>query len=207
MVNEKIESYFTSAVIESAKKCAQRLIQCLPDQRVVRNNRVLLAYGGGKDSSYMVAWVIYIRGIVLLERGETFRLRIVTNRHAGMNHKVMDNIDSVYRSLGVYDDDSIECLMIDGLLIRPFEPCLLMPEAVRLQNRTDVLMNGHRFQADARSTFCNACNLSMMNSFGMAAQLNGGGGCYYYRRLIKRANGLFCLGAISVTTIRFPRGW
>lgn len=103
MVNEKIESYFTSAVIESAKKCAQRLIQCLPDQRVVRNNRVLLAYGGGKDSGYMVAWVIYIRGIVLLERGETFRLRIVTNRHAGMNHKVMDNIDSVYRSLGVYD--------------------------------------------------------------------------------------------------------
>ena len=174
MINEIIESYFSDAVIESAKRCAQRLIQSLPDQRVIRNNRVLLAYGGGKDSSYMVAWVIYIRNIVLSERGETFRLRIITNRHAGMNHKVMENIDNVYRSLGVYDDDSIECLIADGLLIRPFERYVVMPEVVRLQNRTNVLMSGHRFQADARSTFCNACNLSMMNSFGMAAQLNGG---------------------------------
>lgn len=174
MINEIIESYFSDAVIESAKKCAQRLIQSLPDQRVIRNNRVLLAYGGGKDSSYMVAWVIYIRNVVLSERGETFRLRIITNRHAGMNHKVMENIDNVYRSLGVYDDDSIECLIADGLLIRPFERYVVMPEVVKLQNRTNVLMSGHRFQADARSTFCNACNLSMMNSFGMAAQLNGG---------------------------------
>ena len=174
MINEIIESYFSDAVIESAKRCAQRLIQSLPDQRVIRNNRVLLAYGGGKDSSYMVAWVIYIRNVVLSERGETFRLRIITNRHAGMNHKVMENIDNVYRSLGVYDDDSIECLIADGLLIRPFERYVVMPEVVRLQNRTNVLMSGHRFQADARSTFCNACNLSMMNSFGMAAQLNGG---------------------------------
>lgn len=174
MINEIIESYFSDAVIESAKRCAQRLIQSLPDQRVIRNNRVLLAYGGGKDSSYMVAWVIYIRNVVLSERGETFRLRIITNRHAGMNHKVMENIDNVYRSLGVYDDDSIECLIADGLLIRPFERYVVMPEVVKLQNRTNVLMSGHRFQADARSTFCNACNLSMMNSFGMAAQLNGG---------------------------------
>ena len=174
MVYQSIESYLSDAAIESAKKCAQRLIGCLPDRRVIKNNRVLLAYGGGKDSSYMVAWVVYIRALVLLARGETFRLRIITNRHAGMNHKVMENIDRVYRSLGIYDDDSIECLIADGLLIRPFERYLLMPESVKLQNRTDVLMSGHRFQADARSTFCNACNLSMMNSFGMAAQLNGG---------------------------------
>ena len=132
MINEIIESYFSDAVIESAKRCAQRLIQSLPDQRVIRNNRVLLAYGGGKDSSYMVAWVIYIRNIVLSERGETFRLRIITNRHAGMNHKVMENIDNVYRSLGVYDDDSIECLIADGLLIRPFERYVVMPEVKQM---------------------------------------------------------------------------
>jgi hypothetical protein len=45
---------------------------------------------------------------------------------------------------------------------------------VRQQNRNDVLMNGHRFRADARSTFCNACNLSMVNSFGLAAHYEGG---------------------------------
>lgn len=169
-----IESYFSDVVIDSAKRCAKRLVQCFPDQKEIQNNRVLLAYGGGKDSSYMVAWVRYIQGLVLAEKGVTFRLRIITNRHAGMNDKVMANIDSVYRSLGIYDDDSVECLIADGLLVRPFERYMVMPDAVRAKNRTDVLMSGHRFQADARSTFCNACNLSMMNSFGLAAHREGG---------------------------------
>lgn len=35
-------------------------------------------------------------------------------------------------------------------------------------------MSGHRFRADARSTFCNACNLSMVNSFGLAAHYKSG---------------------------------
>ena len=169
-----IESYFSDAVIESAKKCAHRLMKYLPNPEELKKNRVLLAYGGGKDSSYMVAWVRYIQGIVLAEKGDTFKLRIITNRHSGMNEKVMENIDAAYRSLGVYEDDSVECLISDGLLIRPFERFLVMPDAVRLQNRNDVLMSGHRFQADARSTFCNACNLSMMNALGMAAHREGG---------------------------------
>lgn len=169
-----IESYFSDAVIESAKKCAHRLMKYLPNPEELKKNRVLLAYGGGKDSSYMVAWVRYIQGIVLAEKGDTFKLRIITNRHSGMNEKVMENIDAAYRSLGVYEDDSVECLISDGLLIRPFERFLVMPDAVRLQNRNDVLMGGHRFQADARSTFCNACNLSMMNALGMAAHREGG---------------------------------
>ncbi|MEB0077904.1 hypothetical protein QN386_15905 [Pseudomonas sp. CCI3.2] len=174
MVTKAIGSYFSPAVVASAEKCAARLIDSLPDQANIEKNRVLLAYGGGKDSSYMVAWVRYVQGLVKEQRGQTFQLRVTTNSHAGMSHKVMENIDNVYRALEIYGDDSVECLITDGQVIRPFSPDLPMPESVKIQNRTDVLMNGHRFQADARSTFCNACNLSMVNSFGLASHHGAG---------------------------------
>ena len=169
-----IDRYLSPSIIESAKKCAKRLMSALNNDSCDRQKTVLLAYGGGKDSSYMVAYIRYVQGLVLAEKGDTFLLRIVTNRHAGMNDSVMENIDRVYQALKIHGDELVECLITDGLLIRPFQRHLIMPDAVRCQNRMDVLMNGHRFQADARSTFCNACNLSMVNSFGMAAHYNGG---------------------------------
>ena len=170
----EIEPYLTPAIIDSAQRCSQRLLAALPDSDNPANNRVLLAYGGGKDSSYMVAYVRYIQGLIWQQQGSTFQLRISTNRHAAMNDSVMENIDRVYRALQIHDDDFTECLVTDGLQIRHFERHLPMPDSVRQQNRNDVLMNGHRFRADARSTFCNACNLSMVNSFGLAAHYEGG---------------------------------
>ncbi|WP_343553102.1 hypothetical protein [Pantoea sp.] len=169
----EISGYLTPAIIDSAQHCARRLLAALPDSQP-ENNRVLLAYGGGKDSSYMVAYVRYIQGLIWQQQGSTFQLRISTNRHAAMNDSVMENIDRVYRALHILDDDFTECLVTDGLQIRAFDRHLPMPDSVRQQNRNDVLMNGHRFRADARSTFCNACNLSMVNSFGLAAHYNGG---------------------------------
>ncbi|EPC4489312.1 hypothetical protein ACRZXV_003546 [Serratia liquefaciens] len=169
-----IEKYLSPSIMDSARKCAKRLMKTLSGCPGYRQKRVLLAYGGGKDSSYMVAYVRYIQGLVRVEKGDTFHLRISTNRHAGMNDSVMENIDRVYHSLNIPGDELVECLITDGLLVRPFERHLKMPDAVRRQNRMDVLMNGHRFQADARSTFCNACNLSMVNSFGIAAHYDDG---------------------------------
>ena len=170
----EIEGYLTPAIIDSAQRCSQRLLAALPDSENPANNRVLLAYGGGKDSSYMVAYVRYIQGLIWQQQGSTFQLRISTNRHAAMNDSVMENIDRVYRALQIHNDNFTECLVTDGLQIRHFERHLPMPDSVRQQNRNDVLMNGHRFRADARSTFCNACNLSMVNSFGLAAHYEGG---------------------------------
>ncbi|QDY40413.1 hypothetical protein [Candidatus Pantoea soli] len=169
-----IEGYLTPAIIESARHCSRRLLAALPRPAQPAENRVLLAYGGGKDSSYMVAYVRYIQGLIWQAHGTTFQLRISTNRHAAMSDSVMENIDRVYRALHIHDDAFTECLVTDGLQIRPFARHLPMPESVRQQNRNDVLMNGHRFRADARSTFCNACNLSMVNSFGLAAHYDGG---------------------------------
>lgn len=174
LMMREIAGYLSPAIIDSAKQCSRRLLAALPHPDQLERNRVLLAYGGGKDSSYMVAYVRYIQGLLWQQYGNTFRLRISTNRHAAMNHSVMENIDRVYQALRIHKDECVECLVTDGLLIRPFTRDLPLPDAVRQQNRSDVLMNGHRFRADARSTFCNACNLSMANSFGLAADYAGG---------------------------------
>lgn len=153
----------------ATKTTADRLREALEQHGPVTGRTVLVGYGGGKDSSYTLAFMRAVQ-LALAERdGLLFTLRSATNRHAGMPRAVMENIDRVYRALGMYDDPSCELLLLDGARIHPFRPDLPPDPAVTARNRADILMTGHRTAAQARPTFCNACNLSMVNSFGLAA--------------------------------------
>jgi hypothetical protein len=106
--------------------------------------------------------------------GTTFRLRVATNRHAGMPRAVLENVEREYRALRLAGDPDCELLLIDGNEVTPFDvDAPQRPEVIR-RNRLDILMTGHRTFADGRPTFCNACNLSVFNSFGVAAAYAGG---------------------------------
>ncbi|WP_328912402.1 MULTISPECIES: PqqD family protein [unclassified Streptomyces] len=155
--------------IRGAENCARRMCDSLPHQGDLRRNLILVAYGGGKDSSYTLAFARTVQLLTLERAGTTFRLRVATNRHSGMPRAVMENIDRTYTALRLHDDPDAELLLIDGRTVRPFAMDTPLPPEVVRRNRTDVLMTGHRTAGDGRSTFCNACNLSMMNSFGVAA--------------------------------------
>ncbi|MFI9723642.1 PqqD family protein [Streptomyces sp. NPDC052396] len=157
-----------------AVRCAMRLYDALPDKDQLDRNVVLVAYGGGKDSSYTLAFVRTMQLVLSQIHGATFRMRVATNRHAGMPRAVMDNIDRAYGALRLYDDPDCELLLIDGQLVRSFAAGEPHAREVVERNRVDILMTGHRTAADARPTFCNACNLSMVNSFGLAAGYQGG---------------------------------
>ncbi len=159
---------------EGAVRCAMRLYSALPANRGLDHSVVLVAYGGGKDSSYTLTFVRAMQLILFRVHGSTFRMRVATNRHAGMPRAVMENIDRVYTALRLPDDPDCELLLIDGQQVRPFDVGLPQAPDVVRRNRTDILMTGHRTAADARPTFCNACNLSMVNSFGLAAGYDGG---------------------------------
>jgi len=159
----------SSANMEGAARCAVRLHATLPEPRHLDRNVVMVAYGGGKDSSYTVAFVRLVQLILYRIHGATFTLRPVTNRHAGMPRAVMENVDRAYHALGIHEDPQCEPLLVDGDRVLPFrldEP--LHPDVVA-RNRLDLLMTGHLTHAEARPTFCNACNLSMVNAFGVAA--------------------------------------
>jgi hypothetical protein len=164
-----LERHLPPGHVEGARRCAERLLARLPRQGALRRNQVLVAYGGGKDSSYTVAFVRCMQLLLHQTFGETFRLRVATNRHAGMPRAVMENIDRVYTALGLSRDPDCELLLVDGDEIKPFRADQPLPRALVQQNREDILMAGHRTSANPRPTFCNACNFSMVNSFGLAA--------------------------------------
>lgn len=173
-VFKSLASYLNAEQIDGARRCAMTLVRHLPKGQSLDRSTVLVAYGGGKDSSYTLTFVRLVQLILFHETGETFHLRSVTNRHAGMPMAVMANIDRAYTALGLNEDPYAELLLIDGNEVASFACNRPLPTLVRDRNRLDILMNGHRTQADPRPTFCNACNLSMINSFGLAAQFAGG---------------------------------
>ena len=159
---------------EAVPRAAAELHHMLRQGSALDASTVLVAYGGGKDSSFMVAFVRAIQLQLSVIHGCSFRLRVATNRHAGMPQAVTDNIERVYNALDMNGDRSVELLLIDGDEVSLFDAAKPMPASLVRRNRSDVLMNGHRFAGEARPTFCNACNLSMVNSFGVAAAWNGG---------------------------------
>jgi hypothetical protein len=170
----ELRSVLSAENYEGAVRCAMRLRGSLPGTRELDRSVVLVAYGGGKDSSYTLTFVRTMQLILSRIHGSTFRMRVATNRHAGMPRAVMENIDRVYTALRLTDDPDCELLLIDGGQVRPFDVDRPQAADVVARNRTDILMTGHRTAADARPTFCNACNLSMVNSFGLAAAHDGG---------------------------------
>jgi hypothetical protein len=158
---------------DNVRRCADRLRTSLP-KPVPADNVVLVAYGGGKDSSYTVAFVRAMQLWLLDRLGDTFTLRVATNRQAGMPPEVLRNIERVYRALRLLGDPRCELLLVDADEVRGFDADLPHSTTVLARNRTDVLLTGHRTEADARPTFCNACNLSMVNAFGLAAAYGEG---------------------------------
>jgi hypothetical protein len=166
--SETIFEQFCAALpegeLERLMRCATRLHAALDEASGLENSTVMIAYGGGKDSTYALA---FVRGMQLvLERlhGQTFRLRVVTGRHAWMPMAVMENIDRAYRALMLLDDPACELLLIDGEDVFPFRVDVPLPDRMVERGRTDILMTGHRCAGDGRPTFCNACNLNMVRA-------------------------------------------
>lgn len=155
-------------------RCTERLLHTLPNPSSLQENIILVLYGGGKDSTWLTAATRYIQLSIASRYGETPKLRIVTNRHAGMPRAVMENIDRTYTALECYDDKNVELLLIDGNEINPFVVDTPLPDKVRQQNRLDILMTGHKTRGIYRAMFCNACNLSMVNAMALALSYGQG---------------------------------
>ncbi|ONI88914.1 hypothetical protein ALI22I_17630 [Saccharothrix sp. ALI-22-I] len=171
---DELTEVLSEADLRGVRECAERMLADLGAERQVRERTVMVAYGGGKDSAYMLAFVRAVQLLIAREYGDTFTMRVVTMRHAGMPYAVMANVDRSYQALRLYDDPDCELLLVDGNEVNPFHVDRPQSPEVVERNRTDILMTGHRTFADGRPTFCNACNFSVAAAFGLAAAYDGG---------------------------------
>ncbi|CAA9403114.1 MAG: hypothetical protein AVDCRST_MAG66-1673 [uncultured Pseudonocardia sp.] len=170
----RLTSYFTPTEQRGVGSLAARIVAAAGGPDGLPMHRIMVAYGGGKDSSYVVAFARAAQLALQLEHGRTFPLRVANMRHAGVTHAVMQNIHRVYSALQMMGDPRVELLTVDHTEIRPFRVDLPFPPRVREMNRVDVLMNGHMSGGDGRPTFCNSCNLSVADFYGRAAWWSGG---------------------------------
>jgi hypothetical protein len=130
---------------------------------------VLVAYGGGKDSSYVMAFIRYVQLKLLARTGETFRLRTVTNRQSNMPDGVMHNIHNTFNLLGMYSDKFVELFIVDGDRLTKLDENLPVinlpiPQAVIERDRKDLLMVGNFTCANGRRTCCDFCNFYMQKA-------------------------------------------
>ncbi|MEQ7918241.1 hypothetical protein ABQX22_03535 [Xanthomonas sp. WHRI 1810A] len=130
---------------------------------------VLIAFSGGKDSAYTLAFLRAAQLSIAGRSPHTFKLRVANMRHAGMTAAVMDNIHRCYSALFMHDDPRVELLVVDHQYVQPFERDLPFSTAGREQNRSDMLLSGHLTAGDGRTTFCNSCYLGMAEFLGRAA--------------------------------------
>lgn len=130
----------------------------------IKGATILIGYGGGKDSSWVVAFLRVAQLLCRQKYGECFRMKIVTMVHLGMPREVLLNIDRTYRRLGLYEEPDAElqifCYGHKAAFSRDYE----MPKEVRKMLREDILLAGHRYSGNPRGTFCVSCNLHLINA-------------------------------------------
>jgi len=168
-VLQRLLSYFSRAERTALQLLIQRLIVAAGGIERIGSYKVMLAFSGGKDSAYTLAFLRAAQLSIAGRAPATFNLRVATMRHAGMSTVVMDNIHRCYSALFVYDDPRAELLVVDQHYVQPFEPDLPFSTLGKEQNRSDMLLGGHLTAGDGRTTFCNSCYLGMADFFGRAA--------------------------------------
>jgi len=182
-INESLQTYLTSLPSllqklnpllteldkEGAKKLMDLVVGEASKRKVsVEKIDVLIAYGGGKDSTWALAFIRYVQELVRQNQLKTFTLHIVTYIHAGMVKSVIENIKSVYKNLELRETKEVKRYFTTGNGTQIKEQEILggkdyrLPEECIKQSRREILLLGHLSKGLGRHTFCYTCNINMM---------------------------------------------
>lgn len=164
-VLQRLLSYFSRAERIALQLLIQRLIVAAGGIERIGEYKVLIAHGGGKDSTYTLAFLRAAQLSIAGRSPATFNLRVATLRHSGVTSVVMANIHRSYSALFMYDDPRIELLMVDNQQVLTFQHRTPLSLVSRELNRKSMLMSAHLTAGDGRTSFCNSCYLSLAKFF------------------------------------------
>lgn len=173
-VLQRLLSYLARPERAALQLLCQRLIVAAGGLDRMADYKVLLAHGGGKDSSYTLALLRAAQLSIAARSPATFVLRVATLRHPGVTSVVMSNIQRGYSALFLHDDPRVELLMIDHDQVQPFSHQSAIDVASRDRHRRTLLINAHLTAGDGRSSFCNHCYLTMSDLYLRASRWEGG---------------------------------
>lgn len=173
-VLQRLLSYLGRPERAALQLLCQRLIVAAGGLERMAGYKVLLAHGGGKDSSYTLALMRAAQLSIAARSPATFALRVVTLRHPGVTCAVMNNIHRGYGALFLHDDPRVELLMIERDQVQPFSHPSAISVASRDRHRSSLLINAHLTAGDGRSSFCNHCYLAMGDLYQRASRWGGG---------------------------------
>ncbi|MFY9822527.1 MAG: hypothetical protein WAM82_14170 [Thermoanaerobaculia bacterium] len=172
-----LQDRLSAAAGEPVRQQAERSLERLATRcggRPLESLKVLLPFGGGKDSAYTLAYVRLMQLLHQERAGRTFQVHVLLMIHPGVPAGVFENIDNVFRALEVEGDPNLRVFAtaLHG------EPVALCPGAIRSDHlevfRQEVLIAGHLSQGNGRETFCYSCNFLLMNAISRYVVSQGG---------------------------------
>ncbi|WP_166364832.1 hypothetical protein [Pseudomonas akapageensis] len=173
-VLQRLLGHLSIAQKTALHQLIQRLIVAAGGVERIGGLRIMMAYGGGKDSSHALAFMRAAQLSIAARAPDTFALRVATCRHAGMTSAVLGNIQRTYHALFADDDPRVEVLVVDDHQVLAFDAKARLSMAASNANRMDLLMAGHLTTGDARAMFCNSCYLNLADFYRRIIAWEGG---------------------------------
>ncbi len=173
-VLQRLQSHFSRAERTALQLLIQRLIVAAGGIEQIGDYKVLVAHGGGKGSSYALAFLRAAQLSIAGRAPRSFQLRVATLRHTGMTQTALDSIHRGYSALFFHDDPRVELLMVENQEVLPFNHLRPASSAGQDAGRRNMLMVGHMSSGDIRASLCNDGYLSLGDFYRRITGWDGG---------------------------------
>lgn len=151
----------------SSYEQVHKLLRKLKDRlKNLHSKRIAVAYGGGKDSTYVIALLRAAQLLSLREYNSTFEIVVIVNYQSHMTKTVLKNIDNTLSTLGMLRDHRIKSFIVHGAVVTELSvstttSSLKIPDKIIERDRSDLLIAGHLTHGEPRRIYCDFCNLYM----------------------------------------------